>query len=260
MNIKTTASLLFGILFLIWFAFLTWEHVKETEKENDDSSEDALSFRDRSVTVFPTSTLKGEDDEPDMIVNASFQGNRWRIGEPRPVEPENSSLPPFGKSTLRAIFGWKEEWHIRNSICGFVQNPKEIVSYEKKAGKTKVTFDSGWAIEINDATGQILVPPGLPPLSDNELADMTWRAFSANDGLERWRNVYRQVADDGTVLRELSDVILDEIRRVGDKAFVAWRLVETPPPDEDGFIRSVFWVDVRSRKIVYEGNEIHEDR
>jgi hypothetical protein len=89
---------------------------------------------------------------------------------------------------------------------------------------------------------------------------MTWRAFSANDGLERWRNVYRQVADDGTVLRELSDVILDEIRRVGDKAFVAWRLVETPPPDEDGFIRSVFWVDVRSRKIVYEGNEIHEDR
>ena len=207
MNIKTTASLLFGILFLIWFAFLTWEHVKETEKENDDSSEDALSFRDRSVTVFPTSTLKGEDDEPDMIVNASFQENRWRIGEPHPVEPENSSLPPFGKSTLRAIFGWKEEWHIRNSICGFVQNPKEIVSYEKKAG-----------------------------------------------------NVYRQVADDGTVLRELSDVILDEIRRVGDKAFVAWRLVETPPPDEDGFIRSVFWVDVRSRKIVYEGNEIHEDR
>ena len=177
MNIKTTASLLFGILFLIWFAFLTWEHVKETEKENDDSSEDALSFRDRSVTVFPTSTLKGEDDEPDMIVNASFQENRWRIGEPHPVEPENSSLPPFGKSTLRAIFGWKEEWHIRNSICGFVQNPKEIVSYEKKAGKTKVTFDSGWAIEINDATGQILVPPGLPPLSDNELADMTWRAF-----------------------------------------------------------------------------------
>ena len=104
----------------------------------------------------------------------------------------------------------------------------------------------------------VLVPRDLPALSNEELVDMTWRAFVANDGLERWRNTYRRVAEDGTVRSSLSDVKLDEIRRVGDKAFVAWRLVESPPAEDGSFLRHVYWVDVRSRKIVIDGEEINE--
>lgn len=188
----------------------------------------------------------------------SFQEDLWKPGMPHPAEPEDPTLPSLGKASLRAIFGWKAEWHIHNSVCGFVSNPSEEVAYERQSGKTKVSFSSGWTIMVDDATGTILVPRDLPALSDEELVDMTWRAFVANDGLERWRNIYRRVAEDGTVRSSLSDVKLDEIRRVGDKAFVAWRLVESPPAEDGSFLRHVYWVDIRSRKIVIDGEEINE--
>ena len=202
------------------------------------------------------------DLEVDNIGEPSrnpFERDEWRPGDPYPVEPEDTTLPLSGKTTLRSLLGWKEEWHVHNSVSGFIPNPTEV-TYIRAAGRTKLTFSSGWAIEVDDKTGAIIVPSGLPTLSDKTLVDMTWRAFVANEGLERWRNAYRRIAENGTVLRELVDVRLDEIRRVGDKAFVAWKLVESPPPDEDGFIRPVFWVDVRTAKIVHQGMEIHEDR
>ena len=202
------------------------------------------------------------DSEADNIGEPSqstFKTDEWRPGNPHPVEPENTTLPPSGKATLRSLLGWKEEWHIHNSVSGFIPNPTEV-TYIKAAGKTRLTFSSGWAIEVDDKTGSIIVPSGLPTISDEALVDMTWRALVANEGLERYRKAYRRKAEDGTVIRELVDVRLDEIRRVGDKAFVAWKLVESPPPDEDGFIRPVFWIDVRTGKIVHQGMEIHEDR
>lgn len=201
------------------------------------------------------------EGKPDPTDNPPipFREENWTPGGPHPVEPEDPALPPSGKAPLRTLLGWKAEWHVHNSVCGFVPNP-DTVSYVREQGRTRLVFSTGWEIEVEDSTGRILVPPGLPALSDERLADMTWRALVANEGLERWRDVYRRAADDGTMLEELVDVHLDEIRRVGDKAFISWRLVESPPPDEEGFIRLEFWVDVRTEKIVYEGTEINEDR
>ena len=62
------------------------------------------------------------------------------------------------------------------------------------------------------------------------------------------------------IRRELSDVQCDEIRRIGDKAVVAWLLVESSPSEDPGCIRPIYWVDVRTRKIVHWGYERWEDR
>ena len=69
---------------------------------------------------------------------------------------------------------------------------------------------------------------------------------------------HRHVNDDGSVLQEQSDIIIDEIRRVYDKAFVAWRLVANPPTDDGSFLRLVFWIDLRTNAIVFKGVEISE--
>ena len=48
-------------------------------------------------------------------------------------------------------------------------------------------------------------------------------------------------------------------KTAGDKAFVAWRLMDDPP-SADGFLRLTYWVDRRTKRIVHSGTEVHEDR
>ena len=202
--------------------------------------------------------------------NYVFSPDTWKPGLPHPIEPQDTSLPPSGKATTLTLLGRSAKWHIDNAVVGLGINPDAEVTYEIADGKTRVTFppihtnfdntNLEWTIEIDNASGRILVPPDLPPLSDEQLTNMTWQAFIANNNLERWRAIYREISDDGTVIRELSDVQCDEIRRIGDKAVVAWLLVESPPSEDPGCIRPFYWVDVRTRKIVHWGYERWEDR
>ncbi len=207
---------------------------------------------------------------PKIDPNYCFSPDTWMPGLPHPIEPQDTSLPSSGKATTLTLFGRSAKWHIDNAVVGLGINPDAEVQYEILGGKTRVTFpptptnynntNLEWTIEIDNATGRILVPPDLPPLSDEQLTNMTWQAFIADNNLERWRTIYRKVSADGTVIRELSDVQCDEIRRIGDKAVVAWLLVESPPYEDPGCIRPVYWVDVRTGKIVHRGYEIWEDR
>jgi hypothetical protein len=202
--------------------------------------------------------------------NYVFSPDTWKPGLPHPIEPQDTSLPPSGKATTLTLLGRSAKWHIDNAVVGLGINPDAEVIYEITDGKTRVTFpptptnfdntNLEWTIEIDNATGKILVPTELPPLSDEQLTNMTWQAFTANNNLERLRAIYREISDDGTVIRELSDVQCDEIRRIGDKAVVMWLLVESPPYEEPGCIRPIYWVDVRTRKIIHFGYERWENR
>ena len=195
-----------------------------------------------------------------------FSEDTWKFGLPHPIEPKDSALPPSGKSNIYTLFGWNAALHIYNSVCGFVINPDEDVVYEKLEGKTRVTFHTGpvdfktptreWTVEIDNATGKIIIPPDLPPISYEELEDMTWNKLTANGRIEWFRGAIRRVSKREGVVRDIAEIRCEEIRRVGDKAFVIWRLVKFPPYDkEDGDGRHVFWVDVRTREIVGEGYE-----
>lgn len=253
MTIRNVSSLV--LLFAAGAAtgFLALDLVSRKETDGDETANrDNLHIAGASLQP---EGMHNSTDKPQI----PFQEENWNPHVPHPVEPEDLALPPSGTAQLRTLLGWKADWYIHNSVYGLVPNP-DTVSYVREHGRTRLTFSTGWEIEVEDATGTILVPSGLPALSDERLADMTWRSLVANEGLEHWRDVYRRTAEDGTMLEELVDVHLDEIRRVGDKAFVSWRLVESPPPEEEGFIRLNFWVDVRTEKIIYEGTEINEDR
>ena len=202
--------------------------------------------------------------------NYVFSPDTWKPGLPHPIEPQDSSLPPSGKTTTLTLLGRSAKWHIDNAVVGLGINPDAEVQYEILGGKTRVTFppvpinygntNLEWTIEIDNATGKIIEPPDLPPLSDEQLTNMTWQAFIADNNLEQWRTIYRKISDDGTIIGELSEVQCDEIRRIGDKAVVAWLLVEFPPDEDLGCIRPIYWVDVRTRKILHWGYERWEDR
>ena len=194
-----------------------------------------------------------------------FSEDTWKFGLPHPIEPKDSTLPPSGKSNIYTLFGWNAALHIYNSVCGFVINPDEDVVYEKLEGKTRVTFHTGpvefrtptreWTVEIDNATGKIIIPPDLPPISYEELEDITWNKLTENGRIKGFREAIRRVSKREGVVRDIAKIRCEEIRRVGDKAFVAWRLVEFPPYNEDGGGLHVFWVDVRTREIVVEGCE-----
>ena len=243
---------------------LSRTHSPARKAERKDPHEVNLS----SVAVFPQSSeqYRPPRNGPEYF----FTPDTWRPGLPHPIERQDTSLPPSGKATTLTLLGRSAKWHIDNAVVGLGINPDAEVKYEILDGKTRVTFppilanydntNLEWTIEIDNASGKILVPPDLPPLSDEQLTNMTWQAFIANNNLERWRAIYRKISDDGTVIRELSDVQCDEIRRIGDKAVVAWLLVESPPSEDPGCIRPFYWVDVRTRKIVHWGYERWEDR
>ena len=105
----------------------------------------------------------------------------------------------------------------------------------------------------------ILEPPGLPPLSVEEMSDLTWAELSRDGGVERWMQTIATASAYGGKICRLDGFRLDEIRFVGDKAFVGWRILKDPP-STDGFIRLTFWIDRRTKRIVHSGTEIHEDR
>ena len=204
-------------------------------------------------------------DQAKTNADYVFSEDTWKLGLPHPIEPKDSTLPPSGRSTIYTLLGWNAALYIYNSVCGFVINPDEEVAYEKLDGKTRVTFHTGpvefrtptrkWTVEIDNATGKIIIPPDLPPISYEELEDITWNGLTANGRIEGFRGAIRQVSRREGVVRDIAEIRCEEIRRVGDKAFVTWRFVKFPPYEKDGDGRHVFWVDVRTREIVGEGPE-----
>ena len=189
---------------------------------------------------------------------SSTQEN-WQWGMPHSIEPKDSSLLDSGTATLREIIGQKEAIFVSKSIrglCSLLED--DVVEYSRSSGKTSLRFPSGWIVEVCDKTGEFAIPKDISALSDKRLTDITRESMQKSGILDKWRNSYKHVTDDGTVLQELSDIRIDEIRRVYDKAFVAWRLVANPPAPDGSFLRIVYWIDLRSRDIVFEGVEIHE--
>ena len=66
----------------------------------------------------------------------------------------------------------------------------------------------------------------------------------------------RDADGNGDLSRRLAEIRLDEVFRVSDKAFVAWRLLTDPPSFGGSFARIVFWIDIPSRSIISEGSEL----
>lgn len=187
-----------------------------------------------------------------------FDASAWKPGMQHPVVPD-PGLPDAGTNTLRAVLGQSEEWHVYNAVCGLYLGAPERIPYERTGDTTVLHFPSDWDIRIDNATGAILEPTGLPPLSERELSDLTWAEISRERGVERWMEIISISAASAGKSRRLTGFRLDEIRFVGDKAFVAWRLMDNPP-SADGFLRLTYWVDRRTKRIVHSGTEVHEDR
>ncbi len=233
----------------------------ETSEELDVEELDDLP----SVAPLDPARIRVSFEQTNTNADYVFSEDTWKLGLPHPIEPRDSMLPPAGKSTIQILFGWNAAWYIYKSVCGFVLNPNEDVAYEKLDGKTRVTFHTGpvefrtatreWTVEIDNATGKFLIPPDLPPISYEELEDITWNELTANGRIEGFREAIREVSKREGVVRDIAKIRCEEIRRVGDMAFVTWRYVEFPPHEEDGGVRHVFWVDVRTRKIVGDGYE-----
>lgn len=189
----------------------------------------------------------------------TFTQENWQWGMPHTIEPKDPSLPDSGTATLRDIIGQKESIFVSKSIRGLCSLLEEdVVEYSRSSGKTSLRFPSGWIVEVCDKTGEFTIPKDISVLSDKRLTDITRASMQKSGILDKWRNNYRLVTDGGTILQELSDIKIDEIRRVYDKAFVAWRLVANPPPPDGSFLRIVYWIDLRSNAIVFEGVEINE--
>lgn len=203
-----------------------------------------------------------KDDAPvgilrdDKDVDASVP---WAPGMKHPVRPDDPDLPGSGTNTLRAILGQSEAWHVYNSVCGMYTGSPKTLPYERTDDATILHFPQDWEVRIDNATGAILEPPGLPPLSVEEMSDLTWAELSRDGGVERWMQTIATASAYGGKICSLDGFRLDEIRFVGDKAFVGWRILKDPP-STDGFIRLTFWIDRRTKRIVHSGTEIHEDR
>ena len=192
---------------------------------------------------------------PTGLTNAPC-GRMDVIGSPTPIPPFHPDMPMYGTNSLGTILGPWEMRHVFNSlnwICG----DDRKVAFERRDGLTRLTFETGLKIVIDDTTGRILAPPDLPSVSDEELAELTWERMETSGELVKWRTRLQETADAGTILRRLSEVRLDEILRVSDKAFVAWRLVEWPMSDNGSFLRIVHWVDVPSGEVISSREEYH---
>ena len=192
-------------------------------------------------------------DERDITTPEKSMREHYDFPKPTAVRPQDPNLPPSGVSSLQTILGFEEAVFVFNSVnglCGSDQN----VSFERNVDSIVLTFETGLTIKIDTNTGKIFTPDDLPSISDEELSSLTWKQMESSGEIEQWKEVYRQTGEPNPI-----EIRLDEIRRVADKAFVAWRIIETSSED-DSFIRIVFWVDVRTKKIVQRLREIHEDR
>lgn len=196
-----------------------------------------------ALTGFSVTQYRATDAADDTAQRADV------IGQPRPVHAAIPNAPPSGTASLREILG-PEEWsHVFNSLNGICGNDGNV-AFERKDGQTFLTFENGLEIVIDDETGTILEPPGLPVVSDGELADLTWKTMQSTGEIEKWRTSFRQLDENGAIVRRLSEIRLDEVLRVADKAFVAWRLVAVPPSENGSITRLVFWIDIRSKTVV----------
>ena len=176
-------------------------------------------------------------------------GRRILPPDSTPLHPLKGDLSKYGTNSLGTILGPWEMRHVFNSLNGICGDDRKV-AFERRDGLTRLTFETGLKIVIDDTTGCILAPPDLPSVSDEELAELTWERMETSGELVKWRTRLQETADAGTILRRLSEVRLDEIFRVSDKAFVAWRLVEWPIQDGGAFVRIVHWVDLPSGEIV----------
>lgn len=170
------------------------------------------------------------------------------VGLPSPVSPFDPDMPASGTNSLRNILGSEELRYVFNSLNGICGNDGNV-AFERMNGRTQLTFETGLAIVVDDATGSILTPSDLPSVSDEELAGLSWTRLRSSGEIEKWRARFQRTDNGGNILRRLSEVRLDEIFRVSDKAFVAWRLVVWPMQDNGCYLRIVHWVDMSSGEI-----------
>lgn len=160
-------------------------------------------------------------------------------------------------ASLRDILGKDEYLYVSSALYG-ICGDDGAVSFVRTNGTTALAFTAGFHCSIDDSSGEILSPPELPSVTDAELADMTWDWMEASGELVKWSAAYQETDENGTLVERLSEVRLDDIFRVSDKAFVAWRLVRVPASPDGSHSRLVFWIDLPSGKIIAHHTEISE--
>ena len=175
-----------------------------------------------------------------------------RIPPSHPITSATNS-PPSGTARPAVVLG-KEEWkHVRASINGLPESRAESIGYERAETTTMISFPSGWTLSIDNGTGSIVEPPGLPHFNSAALSATTWDDMKTNGSIAAFERGSGE-ASDGRARR----FRLDETRRVADRDFVAWRLVDEPPAKDGSFLRLVYWLDARTGTILISGEEINE--
>lgn len=202
----------------------------------------------------------------------------WKFGEPYRVEPESPDLPASGSALLRTIVGWREEIHVNKAAFCLVSDRTGPFEYVRSNGttrvrfpeklmetaigpyygapgfrKSRVQFPDGWEIEIDDETGRILTPAGLPYRTDGEVAELTRDSLLELREFDRFREVCRQTdVRAGRTPQELVDIRTNGIRRVSDKIFVGYRLVFNDHAQDNEPTVIVFCVDAWTGEIINE--------
>lgn len=242
-----------AIVSLATAAAVVWKNAVSRFKsdEANDMKGQVHSQTEHTDSIVPSNGAPGVPDP---------KTESWRPGMPHPIEPEDPDMPSSGTNSLRKILGWRSEWHVFNSVNGLYSGSGDDVPYEMGDRTVFLHLGPDWTVEVEKATGIILPPADLPTISDKELSDIAWSAMERDEELRKWSDAFQAVKESTDKGGVLAEVRLDAIRRVSDKAFVAWRLVEDPPDPEGGFIRCVYWIDVRTRRIVWSGTEINENR
>ena len=175
-----------------------------------------------------------------------------------PVRPEDASLLTSGTNSLRAILGPLEETYVFNSVHGLYLGDGESIPYARANGITRLFFPNRLIVDVENATGRILIPSDLPNITEEEIADLTWREIKEGGHVGTWvETLCSRPGLDGTASR-LVGFQLDEIRFVSDRVFVAWRVVVAPPSKDGSFIRLSFGIDRKTKSVSYLGLEIHE--
>lgn len=188
-----------------------------------------------------------------MIMAPSDGRLPQRIPPPHPIASAMPNSPPAGTAVPAVVLG-REEWkHVRASIYGLPESSAETIGYERRETTTTVSFPSGWSFSIDNGTGRIVEPPGLPPFNPAALSATTWNDLKTNGSIEASER------DPGDASGERTRRFkLDETRRVADRDFVAWRLVDEPGATDGSFLRLVYWLDARTGTILFSGEEINE--
>ncbi len=251
----------FGILFFLTALFILFGRGREKRGKTMqllEESDTPMGFisENLSSAMFP-SPLDEDRFRLDGIPQEEFPEQNTS-GTPHPVQPEDVSLPNIGTNTLRTILGPLAEIHVFNSVCGLYVGDCENIPYEKSDAITRLVFPDDWIVDIDNVTGNILIPSGLPGITAEEIAELTWREMK-NGGHVRQlaETLVSQPLHDGTPAR-LVGFQLDEIRYVADKVFAAWRLVQVPPSSDGSFLRFSFGIDRKTKKATFLGIEVHE--